>query len=329
MSHFIAAGPAWPVQMLYWSAEAVTFTQNRSALITNSPLAAGLFYGTRAAGNAAARRRARQLAEPQWRVAGTGQMTLDQRGIELNGSWGGSMRVEYAEISSWQVDQDALRISVVDYYPLLLRSPDIADLAGAFSRRSDGLLWQELGTESWRQHPQLAIAFTEKRGRRFTCSVPAGWVPLTDRNYLSNAALDAANSGNRLLFMLRQEAPGCQLAVEFSEVTDQVMLRAMNADPGLFERGAWRLAGLKALNANGVVLNRPRVVSLDGERATILDTTMTFQHLRVRLRELYAGHRGNWFVIAYSSAHPADPDPCFLGHALEFETMIATWHWRS
>jgi hypothetical protein len=319
----------WPVQLLYWSAEAVTFRQNRNALITNSPLAAGLFYGTRAAGNAAVRRRARQLAEPQWRIAGTGEALLDQRGLELNGSWGGSMRVEYAEIPSWQREQDGLRLSVVDYYPLLLRSPAIAELAGWFGRLSEGMLWQELPVVAWQPHQQVRIGATEQRDRRFSCAVPEGWAPLTDRAYLANAAKDSANSGLRLLFMRRRESASCQVVVEFNEVSDRNMLQGLNADPGLFERGALRLAGLKAQNANGVVANRPFVVSMGGERATVIDTTMTLPHVGVRLREVYAGHRGSWFMVAYTSANAIDPGPCFNLFSSEFETLISTWQWRN
>jgi hypothetical protein len=319
-------GLRWPVQLQYWSAEEVTFRPNRNALITNSPLAAGLFYSSRAAGNAAGRRKARQLSEPQWRVAGTGEVLLDQRGLELTGSWGGSMRVEYAEIPSWQRDQDALSFTVVDYYPLLLRSAAIEELAGWFGRLSDGNLWQELPVVSWQ--PQVRIAGTEQRDRRFSCAVPEGWLPLTDRAYLANAAQDAVNSGMRLLFMLRHQAAQCQLVMEFSEVSDPSMIQGLNADPGLFERGALRLAGLKAQNANGVVVNRPFVVSMGGERATVLDTTMTLPHIAVRLREVYAGHGGSWFMIAYTSASPIDPRPCFDRFAPDFETLISTWQWR-
>src|ERR1022692_572701 len=132
--------PRWPVELWYWSAEVVTFRQSRSALITNSPLAAGLFYGARAAGNASARRRAKQLAEPQWRLAGTGQVVLDAHGLALDGSWGGHMRVEYAEIPSWQHDQDALQITVVDYYPLMLRKHSADELVGWLWRFSEGNL---------------------------------------------------------------------------------------------------------------------------------------------------------------------------------------------
>jgi hypothetical protein len=318
--------PRWPIELWYWSAEVVTFRQNRSALITNSPLAAGLFYGARAAGNVSARRHAKQLAEPQWRLAGTGQVILDARGLALDGSWGGHMRVEYSEVPSWRHDQDALQITVIDYYPLMLRTHAADDLVGWFGRLSEGKLWQELAVQTWQPAPQVPIIGWEQRDRRFTCAVPAGWEPLTDRAYLADAAKDAANNRQRLLFMLRRT--GFHVAADFNQLADQEILRNLGTDPGAFERGALRLAGLKAQNSNGVVVSRPVVVLMDSERATMLDTSMTFPHIRVRLRELFVGRRGQWFMFGYTAADPVDPQALFDRFAAEFQTMIATWQWR-
>jgi len=112
--------------------------------------------------------------------------------------------------------------------------------------------------------------------------------------------------------------------VEFNQLADRDMLRNLAADPGIFERGALRLAGLKARNANGAVVTRPTVVPVGGERATMLDTTMVLPHVQVRLRELYVGRRGQWFMIAFHCADPFNPQALFDRFAAEFQTMIAT-----
>jgi hypothetical protein len=83
-----------------------------------------------------------------------------------------------------------------------------------------------------------------------------------------------------------------------------------------------------AQRANGVVVTRPRVVLMGGERATMIDTTMVLPHVRVRLRELYVGHRGRWYMVGFAVAHATDPQPFFDRYAPEFQTMIATWQWR-
>ncbi len=170
------------------------------------------------------------------------------------------------------------------------------------------------------------MAGWERRDKRFTCAVPDGWAPLTDPAYLANAAKDAANNQMRLLFMLRRT--GYYVSVEFSEITDRAMLQNLAADPGAFERGALRLAGLKAQNANGVVVARPVVVMMNGERAVMLDTTMVLPHLQVRIRELFVPHRGQWFMVALTAADPVHPQALFDQFAAEFQTMIATWSWR-
>lgn len=321
----------WPVELLYWDTPGVTYQQNRSALITNSPLAAGLFYGARAAGNSAARSRARQLARPQWLVAGSGEAVLDERGLALNGNWGGtwaSMRVEYSEVVSWDREQDALRIVPVNYYPLLLRTSDIDGLAGWYAHLSHGRLWQQLGVEAWQPAPQVPISAWEQRDGRFTCAVPAGWEPLTDRTYLANAAMDAANNQQRLLFMLRRNPSECQATVDFNEVVNREMVRFLSADPAHLEQDALRFAGVKAERANGVVVNRPRVIVMGGERATMIDTTMNLPHVHVRIRELYVGRQGRWFMVGFAVAHAGDPQPFFDRFSPEFQTMIATWQWR-
>lgn len=321
----------WPVELLYWDTPQVEYGQNRNALITNSPLAAGLFYAVRAAGNAAARSQARQLAEPQWLLAGTGELVLDERGLALTGTWGGtwaSMRVEYSEIVSWDRDQDAVRIMPVNYYPLLLRTPGADNLAGWFAHLSHGKLWQQLAVETWEPPQQVRIKAWEQRDKRFTCAVPEGWEPLTDRDYLANAAKDAANNKQRLLFMLRRSPADCHVAVDFNEVADPEMVRFMSADPAHIEQDALRFAGVKAERANGIVVTRPRVILVGGERATMIDTTMNLPHVHVRLRELYVGRRGRWFMIGFAVAHPGDPQPFFDRFAPEFQTMIATWRWR-
>ena len=321
----------WLVELLYWDTPQVTFRPNRNVLITNSPLAAGLFYGARAAGNAAARSRARQQAQPQWLVAGTGEALLDERGMVLNGTWGGtpaSMRVDYAEVSSWQRDHDALRLTPVNYYPLLVRTGQIDQLAGWYGRLSHGKLWQPLGMERWDVPPHVQIAGWEQRDKRFTCAVPYGWEPLTDPVYLANAAKDAANNQQRLLFMLRRNRPDCQVSADFNEITSREVTRFLSADPGQLEQDALRFAGLKAHNANGVVVNRPRVVLMDGERAVVIDTTMNLPHVHVRLCELYGGRRGRWFMVGFAVAHPVDPGPAFDQLAPEFQAMIASWKWR-
>jgi len=284
-----------------------------------------LFYGTRATGNAAVRRRARELTAPQWRLAGHGQVILDHEGIGLHGSWG-SMRVEYSEVPSWRQDQDALQLSVVDYYPLMLKTSAPAGLISAFAHLSEGKLWQELTVTTWQPLPGVPVAGWEQRDKRFTCAVPAGWAPLADPAFLANAARDAANNQMRLLFMLRRT--GYYVSVEFSEVTDRSMLGNLAADPGAFERGALRLAGLKAQQANGVVVARPAVVMMQGERAVLLDTTMVLPHIAVRIRELFVPHRGQWFMVALTAADPANPQALFDQFAGEFQTMIATWNWR-
>jgi hypothetical protein len=318
--------PSWPVELWYWSAEVVAAQLNRNALITNSPLAAGLFYGVRAVGNAAARRRASGLAAPQWRLAGRGQAVLDYYGIGLHGSWG-SMRVEYSEIGSWQQNRDALQLSVVDYYPLLLKTSAPAALVAEFARWSKGRLWQELAVTAWQPLPQVQLAGWEQRDPRFTCAVPAGWEPLTDPAYLQAAARDAANNQQRVLFMLRR-AGYTLVSIEFSQIVGRDMLQNLAADPGAFERGALRLAELKAQNANGVVVARPVVVILHGERAVMLDTTMVLPHIQVRIRELFVPHRGEWFMIALSVADSVNPQALFDQLAGEFQTLIATWNWR-
>jgi hypothetical protein len=316
----------WPIELWYWSAEVVTFRKNRSALITNSPLAAGLFYGARAAGNTAARRRAGQLAQPQWRLAGTGQVVLDDTGMTFDGSWGGQMRVEYAEVPTWQRDQDSLQVNVIDYYPLMLRAHGIDQLVASFSQLSGGKLWQELVVQAWQPAPQVAVGHTEQRDRRFSCAVPDGFEPLNDRAYLANAAQDSANSGMRLLFMLRHR--DFPVLFEFDQIADRQMLQGLAADPGAFERGALRLATLKARNAGGEVVARPAVVIVGGERATMIDTTMVLPHVKVRFRELYVGRRGQWFMIALHCADPYNPQALFDQFAPAFQTLIATWQWR-
>jgi hypothetical protein len=318
--------PSWPVELWYWSAEEVTAQLNRSALITNSPLAAGLFYSVRAAGNAAARRRARNLAEPQWRPAGQGQAVLDYYGIGLHGSWG-SMRVEYSEIFSWQHDHGALQLSVIEYYPLMLRSSAPAALIAEFGRLSEGKLWQELAVTAWQPLPHVQVAGWEQRDRRFTCAIPAGWQPVTDHEYLRAAAMDAANNQMRLLFALSRSGYP-YVTIDFLQLIGRPELASLAADPGSFERGALRLANLKAYNANGVVVARPVVVMMHGERGVILDTTNVLPHVQVRLREIFVPHRGEWFIVSLSVPHPVHPQALFDELAGEFQTLIATWNWR-
>jgi hypothetical protein len=321
----------WPVELLYWDTPEVTFRQNRNALITNSPLAAGVFYGVRAAGSAAARSRAKRLAQPQWLVAGHGEVVLDEMGMALHGTWGGqwgSMRVEFSEVVSWERDQDALRVVPVDYYPLLLRTPDRSGLAGWYAHLSHGKLWQPLGVETWTPDPQVRWGAWEQRDPRFTCAIPLSWEPLTDGAYLANAAADAANNQQRLLFMLRRNPADGQTSADFNEIGNPEVVRFLSADPAKLEQDALRFAGVKAQRANGVVVTRPRVILMGGERATMIDTTMVLPHVRVRLRELYAGHRGYWYMVGFAVAHAADPQPFFDRYAPEFQTMIATWQWR-
>lgn len=317
----------WPIELMYWAGADVTFSQSRGALITNSPAAAGLFFGARAAGNARARRAASRLAQAQWRLAGTGEVILDERGIALNGSWG-AMRLEYAEVASFARDRDALRITPVNYYSLLLRAADAENLASWYARLSDGKLWQQLATQAWRPDPQSPISYWEQSDSRFTFGVPLGWQPLTDQAYLSNVAKDAANNQQQLLFMLRRNTPDCDATADFNEITNPEVVRVLTGDPSYFEQDALRFAGVKAQRANGVVVNRPFVVQMNGERAAVIDTTMNAPHVRVRLREVYAGHGRRWFMSGFAVAHPADPQPYFDRFSPEFQTMIATWLWR-
>ena len=322
----------WPVELWYWGTPQVAFSQNRSVLITNSPAAAGLFYGARAFGNAAARKKARRLAQQQqWLVAGSGEMVLDDRGMTLTGTWGGtwaSMRIDYAEVVSWERDQDALRIVPVDYYPLLLRTPHADNFAGWYAHLSHGKLWQPLGVETWEPPPQVPVKAWEQRDKRFTCAIPDGWEPFTDSVYLANAAKDAANNQQRLLFMLHRNPSECHAAVDFNEVVNPEIARLLSADPAHIEQDALRFAGVKAERANGVVVTRPRVILMGGERATMIDTTMNLPHIHVRLRELYVGRRGRWYMVGLAVAHPGDPQPLFDRYSPEFQAMIATWQWR-
>jgi hypothetical protein len=318
----------WRIGLLYWDTAEVTYRKNRNVLITNSPLAAGLFYGVRAVGNAAVRGRARQLSQAQWRTAGTGEVALDERGMALYGSWG-NMRVDYAEVASWDRDRDALRIWPVNYYPLLLQSSDVDNLAGWYAHLSHGKLWQPLATETWEVPPQVRTSYWEQRDNRFTCGVPEGWEPLTDPAYLSDVAKDAVTNQMHLLFMLRSNAADCNVSVDFNEIVNPDMVRQLSSDPALFEREAAGFARIKAERGNGAVVDPPRVVLMNGERATVIDTTAVFPHGHVQRRELYVGRRGHWFMVGFAVAHPTFPQPYFDRIAPEFQAMLATWQWRS
>ncbi len=318
----------WPVEVWEWTAEEVGYRQNRNLLLTNSPLALGLFYGVRAVGNAAARQRAAQEARPQWRPLGQGQAQVDDDALHLLGPWGNTP-VWFSQLRAWHRDGDAVVVSPVgDVPPLLVRTAGVDALAGALAARSQGRLWAPPELETWPPPGPDRVTGWEPADGRFTFALPPGWGRYLDPGYVRLAAQDAAGGGQQLLFLLRFDTMECDAYVDVAELRDPDRLALLAGDPGMLERNAGWVAQARAQKSNGAVTAPPRLVVVGGERASLLSFTTSVPGFAVRNLEFWIPHGGAWFVVGFNVTSRGDPRPWFDHLLGDIQAMVASWHWR-
>ena len=185
----------WPIELFHHTAAEVPFRQNRNVLLTNSPLAFAMFYGTRTVGNYLSKKKAVQQAAPQWRPAGAGEAILDNAGITLVGPWG-TVRLDFGEIAGWDRTPDALVLNPAsDTDPVYLRSPGAPALAQWFAQLSEGKLWRPTPAISWPAPPDDGLTRWERRDPRLAFALADGWAPYADPGYLARAGNDYAAGG--------------------------------------------------------------------------------------------------------------------------------------
>ena len=319
----------WPIELFHHTAAEVPFRQNRNVLLTNSPLAFAMFYGTRTVGNYLSKKKAVQQAAPQWRPAGAGEAILDDAGITLTGPWG-TVRLDFGEIAGWDRTPDALVLNPSsDTDPVYLRSPGAPALAQWFAQLSEGKLWRPAPAISWPAPPDDGLTRWERRDPRLAFALAEGWGPYSDPGYLAKAGNDYAAGGQQLLLVLRFDTMACDAFAELSQVIDPTVVQALGADPAALERNSAAFARSRAAAISGAVLAASVPVMIGGERSSMIDMSTSVPGFRVRIREFYFGHRGTWFVLSYSVTHNIDPQPHFDALFPGVQQMVATWRWMS
>ena len=321
------SAPAWPIDLWEWSTEEVAFRQNSNLLLTNSPMAFALFYGVRAAGNALARRRAEQQAQPQWRPLGGGQAAMADWGIHLTGPWG-SAPLAFDQLVSWERTPDGLVLHAAgDLPPFLLRSPAADQLAAELFRTAEGRTWRAPELEVWPPPDATQTAGWEPADGRFGFAISPGWHRHHDARYLQLAANDMAEGGQQLLFSLRFDTAECDAFLDVAELRDPERLALLAGDATWVERNAFSLVQVRAQKSNGMVTGPPRLVAVGGERASLLGFTTTVPGFQVRNAEFWIPHHGAWFVFDFSILVRGDPRPWFDHLFPGVQAMLASWQW--
>ncbi len=307
------------VEIFRWQAIHVDAPVNRNALITNSPLLAIGFYGIRALHNAKARNAAAAASIPQWRACGTGSVMLEPNGIRLHGAWG-QCSIPFQEIRSWHVDGDAVVIDPVGADPILVRGPGLGRRLGLrLAELTNGRLWRPPATEHWTAASPPAWWCGDHPG--FAFGVPSGWHHAAPE-YFAFADQEARGGGLQELVALACHDEAATWYIEVAVGPDDGTLRNLDETAGQFARD-------RATASRGSVTDRPRVVDVAGERATMVSFTVGIPSGAAAPTNEVMVIRSGWvYKISYAAVHPNPTAQLWSTHWPGFQTVIATWQWR-
>lgn len=268
-------------------------------------------------GQGIAHRRARQLAAPQWRVVGQGEVILTDDQLVVRGVQGTDVHVPFRTITSWHRTAGGVELARVAWAPLR---------ADVHHPKSFQEWFAYLATDKTWRPPVLATPELSReivgwcqQDPRFTFGVPAGW-SVADPAWLAGLTEDYA-PGARVLAGARRFAPALTFNMFVMEVFPNEELT-----PAMIEQTGDEVAAQMAAAVDGSFTDPLELMSLDGERATLFH--ITYPRLGpADVAHFFVTHAGRLYKGAFFVGPTPAGDAPYREALVDLHGMLATWHW--